>query len=411
MNAKQIAIMLLLISPILLFGQKLFVVNSQSRTLSRIDLDEDSVDNNFAQLGNIPNKVLVTQDYLWVVNSGDNSLQKISTTGGNTLGNFFVEPSSNPWDAIMDNNDIYITGLMSSRVYKMDSQTGIIQDNVLVGTAPGGLASFAGKLYVCNSGNYMANYAGSSVSVIDLESFEVIRTIPLPANPQYLAIHNGLIHVSSTGNWSDITGVISVIDPALDEVIQTIPLGGSPGRIWVNDNDVAYVADGSGYNLYSYDASSFALLNPASDPLPFAASDLVGNDSFVALLNPQWGENATVQILRQDLSLWKSFTVRLMPTDIKLLENPSSHGCEVQIPQALKVYPNPAPTGSVLRIEGEKSIFGTLDVYNLRGQRVASTRMIRGQALLSLDEYPTGLYFYKLRSNEGIISGKYIITR
>jgi hypothetical protein len=111
MNAKQIAIMLLLICPILLFGQKLFVVNSQSRTLSRIDLDEDSVDNNFAQLGNIPNKVLVTQDYLWVVNSGDNSLQKISTTGGNTLGNFFVEPSSNPWDAIMDNNDIYITVL------------------------------------------------------------------------------------------------------------------------------------------------------------------------------------------------------------------------------------------------------------------------------------------------------------
>jgi hypothetical protein len=110
----------------------------------------------------------------------------------------------------------------------MDSQTGIIQDNVLVGTAPGGIASFAGKLYVCNSGNYMANYAGSSVSVIDLESFEVIRTIPLPANPQYLAIHNGLIHVSSTGNWSDITGVISVIDPARDEVIQTIPLGGSP---------------------------------------------------------------------------------------------------------------------------------------------------------------------------------------
>ena len=95
----------------------------------------------------------------------------------------------------------------------------------------------------------------------------------------------------------------------------------------------------------------------------------------------------------------------------ELLENPSSHGCEVQIPQALKVYPNPAPTGSVMRIEGDKSIFGTLDVYNLRGQRVASAKMIRGQALLSLEEYPTGLYFYKLRSNEGIISGKYIITR
>jgi streptogramin lyase len=411
MNRHWLAILAMLLCPWLLMGQTLFVVNSQSRTLSRIELTTDTVDNNFASLGNIPNKVLVTEDYLWVVNSGDNSLQKISTQTGATLANHFVAVSSNPWDAVYLDGYIYITGLMTSRLYKMDASSGAVLGYVTVGTAPGALLVFENKIYVCNTGNYMTNYAGSSVSVVNPASMEVIKTIPVHANPQSLAEYNGMIHVSSTGNWTDIEGKISVIDPSVDDVSHTIPLGGTPGRIWISPNGLAYVGDGEGYSLYRYDANDYSMLNPASNPLPFAASELIGNGSMLALLSPQWGENATLQILHPDLSSWKNFTVRMMPSDLKMLDQSSSNSDASQAPAILRIYPNPARIGSTIRIEGKESQNGSLEIFNVKGQKLASVPITRGLAELHTESFPSGMYFYRLNSPQGSASGKYILTR
>lgn len=411
MKRHWAAILVLVLSPLFLDAQTLFVVNSQSRTLSRIDLSTDIVNNNFASLGNIPNKVLVTEDHLWVVNSGDNSLQKISAHTGSTLANHFVAIGSNPWDCVLHNGYLYITGLMTSKVYKMDALTGTVVNSVNVGVSPGALFVQNGKLYVCNAGNYVTNYAGSSVSVVDLGSFSVINTIPSSANPQYLAEHNGLIHVSCTGNWSDIAGAICVIDPATDELIQTIPIGGTPSKIWINPIGIAYVGDGNGSSLYSYNANDFSLLNPAANPLALAASEVVGNSSMIALLSPQWGENATLRILHPDLSPWKNFTVRMMPTDLKLQNTASGNGSEVNTPPALMLYPNPAKTGAIVTIFSKESDFGQLEIYNIRGQMVGLSTLIRGKAEIPTAGLPSGAYFYKLNTAEGNQTGRFVVTQ
>jgi DNA-binding beta-propeller fold protein YncE len=320
---------------------------------------------------------------------------------------------SNPWDAILHDDCIYVSGLFSAKVYKMQESTGQVIGSVTVGIAPEAMAVANGKLYVCNAGNYAQNYAGSSVSVIDLASFSVIKTIPTAANPQFIQVYNGEIHVSCTGNWLDIAGSIYVIDSSLDEIIHTIPIGGAPGNLWINSEGIAYVAEGSGNSLYSYNALDYSLLNPASDPLTFAASDLTGNGTMLALLNPNWGNNAIVQLLHSDLSTWNSYTVGMMPTDIKLQNSTSPNTDHTAIPKPaqIQVYPSPLSADSSLNLKSLIRAAGEFRLYNLKGERVY-TAQIQGGEHKSVDlKLPSGAYIFRFTGSEQSDTGKLLILK
>ena len=378
----------------------LYVVNSQSRTLSRIDTATDGVQNNFATLGNVPNKVVVDSDYLWVVNSGDNAIQKISRSTGATLSNILVGIGSNPWDAILHNGFLYVTGLFTGIVYRINTTSGQVTGTVNVGTAPEALHVIGNKLYVSNAGNYALNYAGSSVSVIDLDTFTVLSTIPVNANPQYLANHNGMLHVSCTGNWTDIGGAICIIDPSTDTLVHTIDMGGTPGGIWMQNSGNAIVADSNGANLYRYHPETFALINGNANPIPNGGSEVLGNSGFVAVLSPNWGVNGTVKILHPDLSNWKQYTVAMMPTDMKMQTN-SSDITQETIPNAMMVaYPNPVKRGGVLTLKGFEAMDNEIFIFNVKGQKVAKYH-IQGKSLsLPNLTMPAGMYFYKIAGSE-----------
>ena len=269
----------------------IYVVNSQSRTLSRIDTLSDTVDNSFASLGNVPNKIVVDNDFIWAVNSGDNAIQKIERTSGNTMSNIFIGPGVNPWDAVLHEGKLYVSGLFTGKVYRVDLTSGSVTGSVSVGTAPEALLVLGNKLYVTCSGNYANNYAGSAVAVVDLDTFSLDQSIPVNPNPQYLAAYNGKLHVSCTGNWADIAGSICIIDPDVNSIVHTIELGGTPGRIWIAGSGPALVADSSGMQLFSYDPDSYEILHGLSNPLPNGGSEVDGNSSLIAVLSPNWSSN------------------------------------------------------------------------------------------------------------------------
>jgi YVTN family beta-propeller protein len=383
----------------LLFAETIYVVNSQSRTLSRINTDTDAVQNVFAQLGYIPNKVIVDDQYLWCINSGDNAVQKLNRETGAVLSNILVANGSNPWDGCLDGGYLYVSGLFTNKVYRINTQTGLAAGNVNVGTSPEALAVAGGKLYVCNAGNYSQNYVGSSVSVIDIASFSVVKTIPVAANPQYLSLHNGMVHVSSTGNWADVAGCISVIDPATDTVVQTINLGGTPGRIWINSQNKAYVADSNGSNLYSYNAVDYNIFNGSANPITDGGSEVCGTNNLIAVLAPNWGSNGTVKIFHPDLSAWKQYSVGMVPTDMKIAFNSSYVSDEVvHAPIAVTAYPNPVPKGAKLHFDLEKSMQAELRLYNLKGQLVSRQKLSGKGISIPTETLDSGCYFYKISS-------------
>lgn len=404
--------MLLMLMALSLLGADLiYVVNSQSRTLSRLDTISDQVQNTFSILGNVPNRVVLSEDYLYVVNSGDNSVQKIDKLSGNTIANHLVAVGSNPWDAILHEGYLYITGMFTSRVYKMDPANGQVLGSVEVGTAPEGLCVANGKLYVANAGNYAQNHAGSSVSVIDLPSFSVINTLETGLNPQYLVYHAGRLHVSCTGNWTDVGGQIVLFDTQDDSLIQTIELGGTPGNIWIDADDIAWVADSGGNQMYRYSALDYQILNGAGNSLPFGASELTGTAAMIAILSPEWGSNATVSLLKHDLSLIKAYTVGMMPTDMKLEAVSTSEEDALVARARLCVYPNPLPLGENLRIKSEDKLRGTVQIFNLKGQMLQE-KPIEGTALsLDTSKLSSGCYFYRISTDSGKQSGKFMILK
>jgi len=77
----------------------LFVLNSGSETLSRIDTESGVINNSFAALGSLPNRLECDRNFIYVVNSGGNSVQKIAVSDGTTNHYLSVKhPDSNNHD-------------------------------------------------------------------------------------------------------------------------------------------------------------------------------------------------------------------------------------------------------------------------------------------------------------------------
>ncbi|MCK9584922.1 MAG: T9SS type A sorting domain-containing protein [Candidatus Cloacimonetes bacterium] len=411
MKNKTTLLIVMVMALSLLGADVIYVVNSQSRTLSRIDTSSDQVQNTFSILGNVPNRVVLGEDYLYAVNSGDNRIQKIDKSSGNTVANYLVAVNSNPWDAILHEGYLYITGLFTGLVYKMDAASGELIASVQVGVAPEALCVADDKLYVSNAGNYAENYAGSSVSVIDLPSFSVLNTLEVGLNPQYLRLHEGYLHVSCTGNWQNVGGEIDIYDTQDDRKIHTIELGGTPGNIWIDANDIAWVADSGGNQMYRYDALDFEILNGGGNSLPFGASELTGSAAMIAILTPEWGSNARVSLLNYELSLIKEYTVGMMPTDLKLEATPIAVEDDLIAAARILVYPNPLSAGEELRLKSEGKLRGTVQIFNLKGQLLQEKYLDGAELSLDTSKLSSACYFYRISTDQGTQSGKFVILK
>ncbi len=104
-------------------------------------------------------------------------------------------------------------------VFRIDTLSLEITGRVDVGYQPEELAVSNGKLYVANSGGYRAPDYDRTVSVIDLETFTVIKEIDVAPNLHRVKVDShGMVYVSSRGNLADIPSRLFIIDPQLDRV-------------------------------------------------------------------------------------------------------------------------------------------------------------------------------------------------
>jgi len=398
-------------------GQIAYVVNSGSQTLSRIDLETDVVDNTFAVLGNSANRVAITEDYLYVVNSGDNNIQKLDRESGSTVSNIYIGSTSNPYDILIHNDFAYITGALSNKIYKIDLLTDTVLEDVNVGGNPAGMAVWETKLYVGNT-DYASGYLNCSVSIIDLDDFSVIGEIPTDPNPQYLIEHNNLIHVSCTGNWTDIFGSVQIIDPTTDEIVETLNIGGYPGSLGALGTDIIYIGDSMNSGVYAYNSTTFEIIYDFNSPFLPGASSVYADQSMLATLGGEWGQNFTVNIYDQNEALQNSYNVGLYATDI-ILTSASGVEAAEDIPVGSSIilmnYPNPFNPTTTISFSSTTSLHQgyarraeftedtELIIYNLKGQMIRQYSILNNQSSIVWDGtdgngnyVPSGIYLYKL---------------
>lgn len=119
-------------------------------------------------------------------------------------------------------------------------------DTCVVGYQPEEMVIVGNKLYVANSGGYRVPNYDRTVSVIDLVSFKVIKTIDVAINLHRLELDNyGNIYVSSRGDYYGIPSKTFIIDSKTDKVTDELPLLSNSNMTLYGDSLYVYSTEWS----------------------------------------------------------------------------------------------------------------------------------------------------------------------
>lgn len=114
------------------------------------------------------------------------------------------------------------------KIVEFDVNTLQITREVVVGYQPEEMVIKDGLLYVANSGGYRFPNYDLTVSVVDLGTFEVVNTIDVAINLHRMKLApDGLIYVSSRGDYYGTKSDVFVIDPEAQRVVGRLGVAAS----------------------------------------------------------------------------------------------------------------------------------------------------------------------------------------
>lgn len=416
---KKLLILVLLVMGGLLWGTpNAYVVNTISMTLSKVDLTTGDVNNNFATLGSGANRVAIDGDFIYAINSLDNNLQKIDLENGAVISTLNFENSSNPYDLVIVDGFAYITGLITSKVYKVDLSSFSVVTSIDVNTAPEGIAYYNGKLYVACTAVSYPNYGQSSVDVINVEDFTNIASIDVALNCQNVVVSESKIHAICTGNYSDVFGEADIIDPSNNTVIHTIPVGGTPGAAF-SFNNIVYVCDGYSYGTIAYDADSYEFVYSSDNHLTAFGSSIFVDNDYIAVTSADYANNSSLKIFSISGEEINTYEVAVGAVDV-ILHGENTSIDDTNIPEsnwAVNAYPNPFANYSTIEVmnknQRKELADGMVDIFNIKGQIVNTVKLHSGKAIWngknsSNNRCNSGIYFARIRSGNKILSTKRI---
>lgn len=245
---------------------------SQNPSVTYVDLTryfqapQEAVTLNAFTPGSLPYHMAVRGNTGYLANSGDNTLQIIDLAANEVSATVDLGPGTGPSQVAVAGEKAYVTLLFTGEVAVVDLNRREMIGTIPTGSGATGAIEAGGKIYVTNTAfawnpeTNSAIYGPGTVSVIDPARDEVVNTLPVPINPQFMEVDPwGLLHVVSTGNYFDVPGSVTVFNPATDAKIGEVPIGGTPGSLTITLDGKAYLAD-TVNGVLTYDARTFNVL-------------------------------------------------------------------------------------------------------------------------------------------------------
>ena len=257
------------------FKDEVYIINGLAETLSIINCKDLKIYNDVMETGMWPNHLAFKNNKGYLVNSGENNIQVFNEDSLTISYAIDLGVNSNPWMILFGpGTDIaYVPNFVSGNVAVVN----VLQKNVVkkikAGTGPEGCALIGNKLYVANtSWDYGTfDFLQGTVSVIDINTYKVIKTINVDKNPQAVIAFplRDEVHILCTGNnggpGSD-DGMINIIDTGSDTVVSSLSIGGSPSGFAVdNVSNTVYLSGTGGVQAYNYETR--AILNDSGNYL------------------------------------------------------------------------------------------------------------------------------------------------
>ncbi|MBT3169617.1 MAG: T9SS type A sorting domain-containing protein [Candidatus Cloacimonetes bacterium] len=404
----------------LAWGSAAFVVNSNSQTLSKIDVETGVVDNAFAVIGLYANRVVVDDDFAYVVNSGDNAIQKINLETGGTVANIAMPAYSNPYDMIIENGFGYVTGLFSASVSKINLATDEVVASVTVESSPEGMAIANGNLYVANTNLVWPNYGQGTISVVNLATFEVTTTINVEMNPQAMVVVDDKIHVVCTGDYDVNIGKVCVIDVTSNTVENTLEIGGTPANITLAPNGNVYLGDGMGMGVYAYHSETLEITHSAENMFAVGGASIATTEDKIAVVDAgDWVSNSMVRIYAMNEEFITEYEVAVGAVHIAFdTENSSTDNYALEVMNyKLNNYPNPFNPSTTISFSLTTNLHekARIEIFNIKGQKVKTlsnlqiTNSTNQQIIWNANNFASGVYFYKLVVDDKTVDTKKMI--
>ncbi len=200
---------------------------------------------NGRSLGDTGNELVVSGKTGFITVNVSNKVEIIDMNTFRSKGSIDLGAFSGPrrvW--AKDSVTAYVTGF-SGKVYRINASTLSVEKEIAVGNYPEGIIEHNGKLLVANSGLG----GGNSVTVIDLATETVVKTITVGTNPiNMVKDRNNFIYAICTGRYdsSDIGGAFYKIDPNAFTVTDSIIITQNPQDVVVTQENMAYFVNNLG---------------------------------------------------------------------------------------------------------------------------------------------------------------------
>jgi YVTN family beta-propeller protein len=218
----------------LVLCEGLFQQNNSS--LSWINLQNEEVDVDFFNskngrlLGDTGNDMQIYGGKIYIVVNNSNTLEILSKSTGESIKQILMTTNSKgkqPRSIAFHGSNAFVT-CYDGYVDVLDTLSLTISHRIKVGANPEGLAVSNGKLFVANSGGLNVSLVDSTVSIIDLSTFQEIEKITVGKNPGSVSVdEQGDIYVIARGNYGSIPSRMVKIDAINNIVSQTFTFNAS----------------------------------------------------------------------------------------------------------------------------------------------------------------------------------------
>jgi DNA-binding beta-propeller fold protein YncE len=222
--------------------------------------------------GRAPNDLDVVGDFLYMVNSGDNTISVVDMGSGLTVGCIGTGTGSNPWEFAVDPANpsrAWVTCFTSGELLEIDLDRRRVARRVTIGSGLEGLWVGLTEVAASLTGfeGTIGAFGNGTVVVLTKSTLAERARLAVPPNPQTIFTGaDARLHVVCTGNFSDVTGRVVRVEADYSAVRDTLVLGGSPQRVALALDGTAYLAGFYG-GILAYDTANFIALRTTANPL------------------------------------------------------------------------------------------------------------------------------------------------
>lgn len=248
-------------------------------------------------IGPSSNEVVVSGQYIWVVESGSNTIRRINKNSGKADANFIdLGNDRNPYQIFVDEekSEIFVANFGKNTLSVADLSSGKIIAEIAHESLknPSDVTVTSKYIYVTNV-NYLGSsqgYGPGSITILDRKTREVLGNLPTAhKNPQYItqfetidgpriAISNGgALRFGKNGVFMESEGSLELWSEQEDPLKPMIdvyaigqlenPTTGAPGRAQItSDGRSVYAVSGISPAIFKLDLEEKRWVNAAKNP-------------------------------------------------------------------------------------------------------------------------------------------------